>query len=89
KAVQAGRFDAAFQQPYDQAIFRRLWPELKLSYRMQRLVNYPWLFNFVVRKANRNRVLRETITVMFEDIDLRDRLRKPSFYFQLLFSGKT
>ena len=55
---------------------------------MQKLVKYPWLFNFVVRKANRNKVLRETIMVMFEDIDIRDQLRKPSFYFKLLFSGK-
>lgn len=79
-------FSATFMQQYDTTVYRRLWDELKLSYRMQQLVNYPWLFNFVVRKANTNKVLRETISVMFEDIDLREKLRKPSFYFQLLFS---
>ena len=87
KAVQENNFSASFLKKYDEAVYGRLWDELKLSYRMQRLVNAPWLFNFIVRKANRNKTLRETISVMFEDIDLRDRLRKPSFYFKLLFSG--
>lgn len=87
-ALAAGDCSAAGLKGYDEAIYRRLGGELNLSYRMQKLVKYPWLFNFVVRKANRNKTLRDTIMVMFEDIDLRDRLRRPSFYFKLLFSGK-
>lgn len=84
--IEKNDFSANILAQYDETIYRRLWDELKLSYRMQQLVNYQWLFNFVVRKANRNKVLRETISVMFEDVDLREKLRKPSFYFQLLFS---
>ncbi len=86
--LEKNDFSAAALKNYDEAIYRRLWGELKLSYRMQKLVKYPWLFNFVVRKANRNKVLRETIMVMFEDIDIREQLKRPSFYFKLLFSGK-
>ena len=88
EAIEIKNFSGTALKKYDEAIYRRLGDELSLSYRMQKLVKYPWLFNFVVRKANRNKVLRETIMVMFEDIDIRDRLRKPSFYFKLLFSGK-
>lgn len=88
EAIESQNFSGTALKKYDEAIYRRLGDELSLSYRMQKLVKYPWLFNFVVRKANRNKVLRETIMVMFEDIDIRDRLRKPSFYFKLLFSGK-
>ena len=86
KCIEQNNYSSEFLKEYDTVVYRRLWHELKLSYRMQKLVNYPWLFNFVVRKANTNKVLRETISVMFEDIDLREKLRKPSFYFQLLFS---
>ncbi len=86
ESLAANDFSASALKKYDEAIYRRLGGELQLSYRMQKLVKYPWLFNFVVRKANRNKTLRETIMVMFEDIDIRDRLRKPSFYFKLLFS---
>jgi hypothetical protein len=51
---------------------------------MQQLVNYPSLFNFVVRKANSNKVLRETISCMFEDLDMRAKLSSPLFYLKLL-----
>ena len=91
-AAQAARcmetkdFSADYMKSYDAALYNRLWPELLLSYRMQQLVNFPSLFNFVVNKANSNKMLRETISCMFEDIDMRARLKSPSFYFQLLFS---
>lgn len=84
--LQQNNYSAAFLKQYDDAVYKRLWSELHLSYRMQQLVNFPWLFNFVVRKANTNKVLRETISCMFEDLDMRARLRNPMFYFRLLFS---
>ncbi len=73
--------------PYDQEVYRKLWRELLLSYRMQQLVNYPWLFNLVVNKALRNKTLQETISCMFEDLDMRKRLKQPSFYWKLLVNG--
>ncbi len=80
------RYDAAYLNAYDAAVYKRLWSELQLGYWMQRLVEVPWLFNFVVNKANRNKTLRETISIMFEDIELRAKLKQPSFYFKLLFN---
>jgi hypothetical protein len=53
---------------------------------MQKLVKYPWLFNFVVNKAHKNKALRETISCMFEDLDLRAKLRNPLFYIKLLIN---
>lgn len=79
-------FSAKFNQQYDANLYNRLWNELLLSYRMQQLVNYPSLFNFIVRKANNNTLLRETISCMFDDLNLRSHLKNPLFYFKLLFS---
>lgn len=86
KCIQQQNFTAAFNAAYDEQVYNRLWSELQLSYRMQQLVNYPWLFNLVVNKANRSPLLRETISCMFEDLDMRGRLRNPLFYLKLLFS---
>lgn len=85
-SLQSGDYSAAALAPYNKAVYDRLWSELKLGRRMQQLVKYPWLFNFVVNKARKNKVLSETISCMFEDIELRARLKKPGFYFQLLFN---
>ena len=84
--LDSNNFSARGLKSYDKAVYDRLWSELLLSYRMQQLVNFPSLFNFVVRKANSNQLLRETISTMFEDLDLRARLKDPKFYFKLLFS---
>ena len=86
RSLQQNNFTASFMQQYDAELYNRLWSELLLSYRMQQLVNFPWLFNFVVRKANSNKLLSETISCMFEDLDMRARLKNPLFYFKLLFS---
>ncbi|MBK7967215.1 MAG: geranylgeranyl reductase family protein [Bacteroidetes bacterium] len=79
-----GNYSAAALQMYDDSVYKRLWPELSLSKKMQELVKYPWLFNLVVNKAVRSKTLRETISCMFEDIDLRGRLKDPKFYLKVL-----
>lgn len=85
-AVKENRFDADFLKSYDDAFYTRQWDELSLSHTMQKLCKYPWLFNFVVNKAHKNKTLRETISCMFEDLDLRAKLRNPLFYFKLLIN---
>jgi menaquinone-9 beta-reductase len=83
-SVEQQRFDAAFLKQYDIDFYDRQWDELKLSTTMQRLCKYPWLFNLVVNRANKNKMLRDTISCMFEDMDMRSKLRNPFFYLKLL-----
>ncbi|NBV13475.1 MAG: geranylgeranyl reductase family protein [Sphingobacteriia bacterium] len=85
-ALQVQEYSAKAFQAYDEEVYGRLWSELRLSKVMQEMVNYPWLFDLVVNKANRNEELRTTISCMFEDLDMRSKLRSPRFYFNLLFS---
>ncbi|MES2656105.1 MAG: geranylgeranyl reductase family protein [Bacteroidota bacterium] len=84
--IAQNNFTATFNQVYDTAFYDRQWDELKLSHTMQKLCKYPWLFNFVVNKAHKNKALRETISCMFEDLDLRAKLRNPLFYVKLLIN---
>lgn len=70
---------------YDEIVYKRLGSELNLSQSMQDLTNYPWLFNFVVNKARKNKELQETISCMFESVDMRKKLRNPLFYLRILF----
>ena len=69
---------------YDTITYQRLWSELSLSKKMQELVRFPWLFNLVVNKAKSNPALSELISCMFEDLDIRERLKNPMFYVKLL-----
>ncbi|MBI3883515.1 MAG: NAD(P)/FAD-dependent oxidoreductase [Sphingobacteriales bacterium] len=88
ECIDNEQFDENQMAKYDALVYKRLWSELHLSRKMQQLINYPFLFNMVVNKANRSQLLRETISSMFENIDIRNRLQSPSFYFKLLFTNK-
>ena len=84
-AIKLGRTDADFLKEYDFRVYRRLWKELNISRRLQQLLEYPWLFDAVVKKANKNTALKDAMSSMFSDLDMRSRLKKPSFYFGLFF----
>lgn len=87
KALAAQRSDAAFlQQHYTNELFRRIGDELRISYSMQKLVRFPWLFNMVVNKAAKSPTLQQTLTSMFADLDIRAQLRQPSFYWKMLMN---
>jgi geranylgeranyl reductase family protein len=85
RAFELGDFSAEALAAYDEALFRKIGSELQLSYRMQQLVRHPRLFDWVVRRANRNPSLRTLMTMMFENLDIRRELSRPSFYGKLIF----
>ncbi len=87
QCIEQHNYSAAFlKTAYDDVLYKRLGDEFKVSAALQRLCKYPWLFNFVVNKAYKSQSLRDTISCMFTDMDLREQLSKPSFYFKILFN---
>lgn len=85
KALAAKKCDARFLKGYDEAVYKRLWKELRLSKTLQDLLNYPWLFSLVINKATANETLRQTISCMLTDMDVRQQLKNPRFYLKVLF----
>ncbi len=86
KAVTANDFSGIFLKQYDDELYTKLWTELKLSHYLQILSSKPGLFNFVVSKASRSKELRETISCMFENVDIRKKFMNPLFYLKILFN---
>jgi flavin-dependent dehydrogenase len=87
EAIEKNDYSASFlKAAYDQVVYKRLGEEFKISATLQRLCKYPWLFNFVVNKAHKSQSLRNSISCMFTDMDLREQLSKPSFYLKILFN---
>jgi hypothetical protein len=61
-----------------------MWKELKVSRTLQRLCTYPWLFNFLVKKAAGNSYLQQFFTEALADADTKRLLTRPGFYYRLL-----
>lgn len=79
-----GMVPARLLADYDARVWKRLGKELAISTRLQQMADKPWLFDFVVDRANKNPALADTISSMFTDLDLRERLKKPGFYLDLV-----
>ncbi|MFT4521728.1 MAG: geranylgeranyl reductase family protein [Bacteroidia bacterium] len=88
EALNENDFSSNRLGSYDQLVYKHLWPELNMSHKLQRMVKYPFLFNFVVNKGRRNKEFSALLTAMFENVDLRSKFRDPRFYMKLLFGGK-
>ena len=86
EAMERQAFDAAFLSRYDKAVYKKLWRELKISYQLQRMMQYPWIVNILSSIALRSREFTSVMTAMFTDVDLRKKLRDPRFYIKLFFS---
>lgn len=86
EALQSGDTSAAFLKAYDASVYRATWAELRLSRKLQQLAQYPSLFNLFAFFARRNSRLAETMSAMFLDVDLRQKLLNPIFLSRLLFS---
>lgn len=86
ECLRSGAFGAEVTGAYDNEVYRRLWNELDLSRRLQRLVSVPWLLNLLAHKAERSPTLRDTLPLMFDDLDARSRLHRPGLYLKVLFN---
>ncbi|MTI41766.1 NAD(P)/FAD-dependent oxidoreductase [Fulvivirga lutimaris] len=84
--IKSKRFDASYNKGYEKVVYHKMWNELRLSRGLQKLLRFPRLFNFVVRKANKNQSVKLLLTSMLDNVDLKKELVKPSFYLKLLFS---
>lgn len=85
-AVAENRYDRGVLKEYDDLVYHHLWPELNMSHKLQKMVKYPWLFNFVARKGRKSPEFKSLLTAMFENVDLRKKFRDPRFYWKLLFN---
>lgn len=84
RAAEAGDVSAAFLKGYSDEVMAYLGSELRLSHALQRLSQWRWLLNTVIRKAARVPEVADVISSMFDDESQRRRLIAPGFYLRLL-----
>lgn len=84
QSFRAEDFSAEFNRAYDIEIYRRMGKELRLGYALQRLCKYPWLFNYVIRKASRSRYWHGFLTSALADVSIKMQFTDPAFYYRLL-----
>lgn len=84
QAFQKNDFSGSFFKEYDIEIRNKMEKEFKTGRMISKLACYPWLFNFVVRKVNKNDSLKSLFCTMYTDLESRQKLTNPRFYLRMV-----
>jgi menaquinone-9 beta-reductase len=88
ECLQKNDFSAQILRGYDERIYRMRGQEFKVSYWLQRQFRRAWFFNTLVTLISKNQHLARTFAFVFTDINLKQQLRKPSFWWRVLTNKK-
>lgn len=83
KSLASNRFDAAFLRAYDQRIERVLRSEMRLSYRLQRLMDITWLANPITTFIANHPGMVNVFCRMYADFDYRKQIVNPIFWLNM------
>jgi menaquinone-9 beta-reductase len=82
------RFDAEFLKDYDVRVDRVLRQEMRLSYQLQRIMQWEWLTNTITTFISNNPRIIEILCRMYTDFDLRKELVRPWFWVRMWLGRK-
>jgi menaquinone-9 beta-reductase len=88
ECLQKKDFSVQILRGYDERIYRMRGQEFKVSYWLQRQFRRAWFFNTLVALISKNQHLARTFAFVFTDINLKQQLRKPSFWWRVLTNKK-
>ncbi len=88
KCVATGNFTAETLKAYDVRIARVLGSEMKLSYRLQKMLAHTKLVNFLANFIVNNPKLIKLISRMYTDFELRKQLVNPVFWGKVVLGKK-
>ena len=73
---KTNNYSAAYNKAYDKEIYRRMWKEFQVSRTLQKLCKSPRLFNFVVKRANQSKRMRNFLIQSLANIEKKKMLTK-------------
>lgn len=76
KCFEQKNFSAAYNKAYDKEIYRRMWNEFKISKTLQRIINYPRLFNFVLKRVNNSKRLQSVLIEALANVEQKKAVKK-------------
>lgn len=76
-------FSGAFLQAYDVRVERVLGSEMKISYRLQKMISFPRIANILGYIISRNQKAIQVLSNIYTDFEVRLKLTKPLFWLKM------
>lgn len=89
QCLKDDRYDAEYLLDYDKRSDRVLRVEMRLSYKIQRVMQYEWLVNFLTSIISKNPKMVDVICRMYTDFDLRKKIISPVFWLKMAFKKRS
>ena len=86
RAIEANDFKDTMLSAYEDALWKAIGNELKVSSKLQKIGRFRFLLNLVINKAARSPEVSNIIAGMLTNEIPRKRLANPLFYLRLMFS---
>lgn len=88
QCIMAEDYSAAFLKAYDKRVDRVLGSEMRLSYRLQKMLMYPAIVNLIASIIAGNQKVIEVLSGMYNDFSLREQLARPAFWLKMFLKKK-
>ena len=86
--IEQNDFSASFLRAYDKRVDRVLGSEMRLSYRLQQMLQYPFIVNTITYIIGSNKKILEVLSAMYDDFSVREQLAKPLFWIKMFFKNR-
>ena len=83
QCLEQNNFSAAFMQDYDVRVDRIMGKEMRLSYKLQKMLSYRFLVNIMANIIANNQNIINFFANMYNDFALREQLVRPFFWLKM------
>jgi flavin-dependent dehydrogenase len=84
-AIKEQDFSGKHLHSYDVILEKKIRTELRISRMLQKLANYPLIFDFLLKKAEKNNYVKQYLHDALADVHKRQFTTAPRFLFNLFF----
>jgi geranylgeranyl reductase family protein len=84
RSLKEDNYSADFMNRYDDSFYEKIGKELDISIKIPQFIQHAWLFNMVVNKASKSKILKKKLMLAMTDLEVRKDLKNPMLYLKIM-----
>lgn len=76
KCVAENNFSEKFNKAYDREIYKRMWNEFRINKMIQKVLHYPKVIDYVIKRANNSEEAKKVLTKAIDSNEVKEKMIK-------------